>query len=391
MPPNKPRKGAANAQELRLSRSISPAMDWLCKIRLNLFLSRLIILNSALSLPHPNRAVRVRWQTVTLIFSAVLWLSATPLSAQIAPETQSAAVPQVDQQTHPSASVDDQSPDDTSVKNHALSPWQLLTTTAASRNPTHRREAIAALGTIGSQRRVLRLLEQALSDKDSSVRQQAAGTLGDLRARRSIPRLKQALNDDSPEVSFAAARSLWLMGDRTGREVFLQVLSGDKPASDGVLKNGFEATKKKLKDPKKLAILGAKEAADSLFGPAGWGIKVIEHVIQDRSASARAMSAILLGPDATADALKQLREALSDQSWIVRAAAAQALGASRRREQIQHLRPLLRDDKNAVRCLAAASIVRLSAIQSGSTAESAKSAAPDPRPALDPSPQNAFR
>jgi HEAT repeat protein len=117
----------------------------------------------------------------------------------------------------------------------------------------------------------------------------------------------------------------------------------------------------------------------------------VEQVIQDRSASARAMSAILLGPDANADALKQLREALADKSWVVRAAAAQALGASRRREQIQYLRPLLQDDKNAVRCLAAASIVRLSAIQPRSTAESANSTAPDPRPALDPRPQSAFR
>lgn len=394
MPTDKPVRGVDNAQALQLSRSIRLAMDLLCKIRLNP--GRSIICKSTFSQSPPsppNRALRPRhrWQAMTLILSAALWLGITPLHAQASPETKPGVVPQEDQQTPSSASVDDHSPGDTSDKVRALSPWQVLTTTAASRNPTRRAEAIAALGTIGSRRRVLNLIEQALSDKDSSVRQLAAGTLGELRARASIPRLKQALNDDSSEVSFAAARSLWLMGDRTGREIFLQVLSGEKSASDGMLKNGLESTKKRLHDPGKLAITGAKEAAGSLFGPAGWGIKVVEQVIQDRSASARAMSAILLGPDATADTLKQLREALADKNWIVRAAAAQALGASRRREQIQYLRPLLQDDKNAVRCLAAASIVRLSAIQPRSTAESAKSTAPDPRPALDPGPQSAFR
>jgi HEAT repeat protein len=139
------------------------------------------------------------------------------------------------------------------------------------------------------------------------------------------------------------------MGDRTGRDVFIQVLSGEKSSSAGLLKGEVEVTKKKLQDPGKLAITGAKEAASSLFGPAGWGFKVMDEVTQDRSASARAMSAILLGSDATLDGLRELQDALSDKNWIVRAGAAQALGSSRHRDQIQHLRPLLQDDKPADR------------------------------------------
>jgi hypothetical protein len=149
-----------------------------------------------------------------------------------------------------------------------------------------RAEAVAALGTIGPSRRAVSLIERALGDKDPSIRQLAAMILGEIRARSSILKLKQALHDDSPAVGFAAAKSLWNMGDRTGRDVFIQVLSGEKSSSAGLLKGEMEATKKKLQDPGKLAITGAKEAASSLFGPAGWGFKVVDEVTQDRSASA---------------------------------------------------------------------------------------------------------
>src|SRR6202008_2694633 len=135
---------------------------------------------------------------------------------------------------------------------------------------------------------------------------------------------------------------------------------GEKSSSPGLLKGQVDATKKEFEDKRKLAIIAATEAASSLFGPAGWGIKIMEEVTRDRSASARAMSAILLAHDTSLDGLRELQDALSDKNWIVRAAAAQALGASRHRDQIQYLRPLLDDDKPAVRFMADASIFRLS-------------------------------
>jgi HEAT repeat protein len=116
----------------------------------------------------------------------------------------------------------------------------------------------------------------------------------------------------------------------------------------------------------------------------------MEEVMQDRSASARALSAILLGPDATLDALEQLQGALTDKNWIVRAAAAQALGSSRHRDQIQYLRPLLQDDKPAVRYMSAASIVRLSDLKVAAPAAGV-SARSEVRPAIDPRAPATFR
>jgi HEAT repeat protein len=264
-------------------------------------------------------------------------------------------------------------------------PWDILSAGATDRNPTRRAEAIAALGTAGPQARAIRMVGHALDDADPSLRELAAKTLGEMRARSSIPELTKALNDESAEVRFAAAKSLWTMGNRAGREVLLEILSGEKTSSGGLIKNELQATKKKFQDPRGLAVIGAKEAATSLFGPAGWGIKVMEELTQDRSASARAMSAMLLGPDATVDALRQLQDALNDKNWIVRAAAAQALGVSRHREQIPFLQPLLQDAKPAVRCMAAAAILRLSAGAAAVPAAPGAAASAQVRPALDPS------
>ena len=246
-----------------------------------------------------------------------------------------------------------------------------------------RAEAIAAVGTMAPSPRVLHLVENALDDKDSSIRQLAAMNLGQMRARRSIPRLKKALNDPSPEVSFAAAKSLWNMGDHSGRDVFIRILSGEKSSSPGLIKDEVEATKKKFDDKRKLAIIGATEAASSLFGPAGWGLKIVEEITRERLEMLGA-SFILLSHDTSLDGLRELQDALSDKNWIVRAAAAQALGASRHRDQIQYLRPLLDDDKPAVRFMAAASILRLSSKGKAAAAEPANSLKSEARPALGP-------
>ena len=241
-----------------------------------------------------------------------------------------------------------------------VSPWQMLTEGMESHAVARRQEALAALGTLGTSHRAIQLVVAALSDKDASIRQLAARNLGQMHAKSAIPKLREALRDDSAGVSFAAAKSLWDMGDRSGRNVFIEILSGEKSNSTGMMKDQLESAKKRLQDPRGLAAIGAKEAASSLFGPAGWGIAIVEEVTKDRSASARAMSATLLGHDASKDAVRELDEALWDKNWIVRAAAAQALGECNQRDQIRHLRGLLWDGKPAVRYMAAASIIRLS-------------------------------
>jgi len=230
-----------------------------------------------------------------------------------------------------------------------------------SRTVARRQEALAALGTLSPRERTIQLVVAALDDKDPSVRQLAARSLGQMHAKSAIPKLREALNDYSAGVSFAAAKSLWDMGGRSGRDVFIEILSGEKSNSTGMMKDQLESAKKHLQDPRGLAVIGAKEAASSLFGPVGWGITIVEEVTKDRSASARAMCRPPYLDTMPATTLfGSCDEALWDKNWIVRAAAAQALGECKRRDHIKHLRGLLWDGKPAVRYMAAASSIRLS-------------------------------
>jgi hypothetical protein len=237
--------------------------------------------------------------------------------------------------------------------------WEVLTAGVTDEKPSKRVEAIVGAGSIGPLKKAAQLVQSGLSDKDASVRQVAAATLGEMRARMSIPKLRESLDDKAPEVSFAAARSLWLLGDHSGRDIFIEVLSGERSASEGVVKSKLRKAQKEFHNPAALALIGAKEAAGALFGPLGWGISAVEELVKDKSASAQVLAASLLGTDRSPDAIRELDDALADKNWTVRAAAARALAGTRLRTQIPKLEPLLEDDKDAVRYAAAASIVRL--------------------------------
>ena len=117
-----------------------------------------------------------------MMVGVLLCFSFPPTFAQTA--AQPAAVPQSDDPSNrPAPSVDDQS-----HKPKPLSPWQILTAGATNHNVTRRGEAVAALGTIGPKTRVVGLLQQSLHDEDASIRQLAATTLGEMRARAAIPK-----------------------------------------------------------------------------------------------------------------------------------------------------------------------------------------------------------
>jgi hypothetical protein len=307
------------------------------------------------------------------VFSLCFILTPSIFCQTSTPEPPLATDAQPAQTQPPAETPDGHKPD------HALTPWEMLADGTTQHTVARRQEAVAALCTLGSRPRAIELVEATLADKDPSVRQLAARSLGQMKAKAAISRLKDVLNDDAIAVRFAAAKSLWDMGDRTGRDVFISILSGEESNSSGMVKDQLETAKKRLQDPRGLAIIGAKETATSLFGPAGWGIMLMEEVTRDRTASARAMSATALGHDANQDALRELDEALWDKNWLVRAASAQALGDTRQHDQIKHLKALLWDAKPAVRYMAAASIIRLSsakpAMAPGSTLKSPGTAA----------------
>ena len=236
--------------------------------------------------------------------------------------------------------------------------WDVLRAEILSQKKTHRTDAIAALAVIGSRPDVLDLLEGALRDKQSIVRKTAAIALGDMQAEATKPSLRALLDDESPDVGFAAANALWKMGDHSGREIFIATLTGERKG-EGLVKSSLKSNFAKYSDPKTVAMTGVKEAAGAFLGPLPMGITIAQELMKDHGASARAACAALLAKDPSPDAVEQLTQALADKNWAVRAAAAQALAISPGRVSPQVFEPLLLDDNKSVREIAAAGIIRL--------------------------------
>lgn len=253
-----------------------------------------------------------------------------------------------------------QPPKKTAAEPVEVTGWKVLTEGVAEEKAAKRADAIAALGTIGPRPKAVRLVEAGLADGDPEIRQIAVVTLGQMKSRASIPKLRGALDDENPNVSFSAACALWEMGDHSGRGAFIEVLASNRNPPKEAVQAGLQTAKKKLHNPLQLGMTGVKEGAHTLLGPFALGLPVAEELTKDRTAQARVLSATLLARDHDPQSVRELEDALADKNWAVRVAAARAVGALSRRELIPKLKPLLDDEKDAVRYMAAASIVRLS-------------------------------
>jgi HEAT repeat protein len=237
--------------------------------------------------------------------------------------------------------------------------WQTLDRGLHDNNPAKRVQAVTAMGIMRPHPKSVALVESALGDKDYSVRQAACTTLGQMKSRQSIPKLHDALNDKAPEVVFAAAKTLYDLGDPTGREVLVAVLLGDQADSSSFFTSSMHDMKAKMHDPKGLVMIGVKEGAGVFLGPAGAGVGVAEGLLKDANASGKTVAAALLAEDKNPETLKAIRQALNDKNWTVRAAAARTLAIAGRNETFEEIKPLLDDKKEEVQYSAASALIRL--------------------------------
>ena len=239
--------------------------------------------------------------------------------------------------------------------------WGTLEGLVAASNPEHRKYAIAALETLAAYEKALHMMIDSLRlDKEPEVRAFAANTLGDGRVRRAIPALRIALDDGDARVVFAAAKALWDMGDRSGAGFFRQVLAGEVKQGPGLIQGAMDDARRKLHDPKALAMIGAKEVTGAFLGPASLAITFAQESLRDKGAAARALSAKSLGSDRSAASRKALIAALDDSSALVRVAACDALAIQGDRRNLSHIEPLLDEKNEAVQAMAAAAAIRLS-------------------------------
>ncbi len=239
--------------------------------------------------------------------------------------------------------------------------WGLLNDAATSDKFRDRSDAISALTIIPRDSKSIVMVSHALNDREENIRTLAATSLGDMKARSAIPRLKDALDDKSPQVSFAAAQALWKMGDRSGRGIFYDVLIGERKVKPGPIKEKIQQARMDMHDPKALALIGVNEASGAFLGPFSMGVSMIEEYAKNSGTSVQALCAQLLSTDDSPYTLQQLKLALVDSNWAVRAAAARSLAKLNVRSSLPKLIDMMNNDKSQpARLSAAAAVVQLS-------------------------------
>ncbi len=240
---------------------------------------------------------------------------------------------------------------------------EILTTALKDKNPDIRNQAVIALSIAAQREPLVSMLESKLDDKDVEVRLTTIASLLDLRNKRTGAALRRALQDDVPEVSFAAAKALWSLNDAAGKQALLSVLSGQSKTSSGFFSKQKRETLRMMQTPRTMFLFALKEGAS--FAPipgAGAGVSSMQALLSDPGVSGRASAALLLSREHDASTLQALREALSDKDWSVRAAAVHSLALRNDPALQKDLTVLLDDKKEAVRLRAAAAYLRLDSL-----------------------------
>jgi HEAT repeat protein len=235
--------------------------------------------------------------------------------------------------------------------------WKMLVAGCENSRFGERAKAVRVLGLLPNDSRARKLAEKALEDQKPEVRLSAAAALGDMRSRASIPKLKKALDDSDISVALAAAHSLLTMHDKSGYEVYYEVLTQQRKATKGLIASHMAT----LHDPKKIALLGFEEGIGFVpFASIGWS--AIKEIRSTDASPARAAAVSVLTEDRDEDTTKALINATQDNSWLVRAAALEALARRGDPSALGTVELGLNDEKDNVRFAAMAATVRLSTI-----------------------------
>ena len=180
------------------------------------------------------------------------------------------------------------------------------------------------------------------------------------RPGRACARLTKGLNDEAPEVSFAAAKALYAAHDPAGKSALLAVLSGENKTSSGFLTKQKRDALRMLHTPRTTLMFGRETGPRLRAGArAGRRYRSLHGLLSDPGISGRAMAALLLGKEKDPATLFALREALMDKDWSVRAAAVHSLALRNDPAVERDIAPLMEDKHQAVRLRAAAACLRL--------------------------------
>jgi HEAT repeat protein len=240
----------------------------------------------------------------------------------------------------------------------------MLREALANKNPNTRKHAVVALSLAATKDAYLTSLIGMLQDKDSEVRLAAVASLSDVKNPRVGAELRKAVEDEVPEVSFAAAKTLWTRQDPAGKRALMAVLEGESKTTSSFLSRQKRDALRMMHTPRTALLFAARQGAS--FAPIpglGGGISSMQAILTDPEVSGRAAAALLLAQRNDPATLQSLVDALIEKDGSLRAAAVHSLALTNKATYLKNIAPLLVDEKETVRLRAAAAYVRLSAVE----------------------------
>jgi len=292
------------------------------------------------------------WRRSGLLLLALACTSTTPGRAQnTAAKPESAAQVDVDA---PAVTL----PATSTPEDRSREAWAILTDAAGDTKHTQTRiQALAALALLRSPQSA-NMIAAAMTEPDLDIRTAAVLAAGQTKDRNLTTNLRNLLDDKEPEVAFAAAMTLWKMGDKSGEDILMSVVDGDSSAGPTMVHGAKHKMSKDLHDPAMLARVGAIQAASMFFGPFGYGLAAYEFIHQSGGDVARMSAIEQISQEKTEPIHRELVVALKDKDPVVRVAAAKALTDYNDKATSMALYALFVDSKYPVRLTSAAAYLR---------------------------------
>ena len=238
--------------------------------------------------------------------------------------------------------------------------WLILTDAAGDMKRMQTQTRIQALAALSLLRcpRSAKMITDVMTDPDVDIRTAAALAAGQTGDPNLTTNLRNLLDDKEPQVAFTAAMTLWKMGDKSGEDILMAVVDGERSAGPTTVHGTEHKIDKDLHDPKMLAKLGVMQGASMFLGPFGYGITAFEFIHQSGGDLTRVAAIEQISQEKTDPIHKELLAALGDKDPAVRAAAAKALGDYHDKATSVAIYPLFADKKYPVRLTAAAAYLR---------------------------------
>ena len=235
--------------------------------------------------------------------------------------------------------------------------WSVLDAGLSDSSVDKRTTAVQVLGLLPGDSKAKEAALKALDDPKPEVRAAAVKALGAMKAKDTIPRLTQMINDTDAGVIMATGHALIALGDNRGYNVYYAILTGERKTGTSLK----DEQKKMLNDPKKMAQFGFEQGIG--FIPfAGLGYGAFKMVTKDNTSPVLAAAALTLAKDPDPKSGEALANTAADtrKNWIVRAAALNAIALRGQTSLLPFAEDGLKDEKEEVRYSAAAAVIHLS-------------------------------